>query len=40
MAINQYITRLRKNGHRITPKMRAVIELFLKRQSILDPLLF
>jgi Fe2+ or Zn2+ uptake regulation protein len=38
MAINQYITRLRKNGHRITPKMRAVIELFLKRQSILDPL--
>lgn len=37
MPIDHYIARLKKNGHRITPKMRAVIELFLKRETILDP---
>jgi Fur family transcriptional regulator, ferric uptake regulator len=38
MPIDHYIARLKKNGHRITPKVRAVIELFLKRKTILDPL--
>ena len=38
MPIDNYIARLKKDGHRLTPKVRAVIELFLKRQSILDPL--
>lgn len=37
MPTDNYIARLKKNGHRITPKVRAVIELFLKRESILDP---
>lgn len=37
MPIDNYIDRLKKNGHRITPKVRAVIELFLQRESILDP---
>ena len=37
MPIDIYIARLKKNGHRITPKVRAVIELFLQRESILDP---
>ena len=37
MPTDHYIARLKKNGHRITPKVRAVIELFLKRQTILDP---
>ena len=37
MPIDNYIARLKKNGHRITPKVRAAIELFLKRESILDP---
>ena len=37
MPIDNYIARLKKSGHRITPKLRAVIELFLKRESILDP---
>ena len=37
MPIDTYIDRLKKNGHRITPKVRAVIELFLERESILDP---
>lgn len=37
MPIDSYIARLKKNGHRITPKVRAVLELFLKRESILDP---
>ena len=37
MPIDNYIDRLKKNGHRITPKVRAVIELFLERESILDP---
>lgn len=38
MPIDSYIDRLKRNGHRITPKVRAVIELFLERESILDPL--
>lgn len=38
MSVNNYLARLKENGHRITPKVRAVIELFLKCQSILDPL--
>jgi Fe2+ or Zn2+ uptake regulation protein len=37
MPIENYIERSKKNGHRITPKVRAVIELFLERESILDP---
>ena len=37
MPIDHYIARLKRNGHRITPKVRAAIELFLKRESILDP---
>ena len=37
MPIDNYIDRLKENGHRVTPKMRAVIELFLERKSILDP---
>ena len=37
MPIDNYIDRLKKNGHRITPKVRAVIALFLERKSILDP---
>lgn len=37
MPTDHYIARLKKNGHRITPKVRAVIELFLKRETILDP---
>ena len=38
MHIDDYLARLKTNGHRITPKVRAVLELFLKRESILDPL--
>ena len=37
MSTDNYIERLKKNGHRITPKVRAVIELFLERESLLDP---
>ncbi len=37
MPIGNYIDRLKENGHRVTPKTRAVIELFLERKSILDP---
>lgn len=37
MPIELYIARLKQHGHRITPKVRAVIELFLKRETILDP---
>jgi Fe2+ or Zn2+ uptake regulation protein len=37
MPVDGYIARLKKNGNRVTPKVRAVIELFLKRESILDP---
>lgn len=37
MFIDTYIARLKQHGHRITPKVRAVVELFLERESILDP---
>jgi Fe2+ or Zn2+ uptake regulation protein len=37
MPVDGYIARLKKNGNRVTPKVLAVIELFLKRKSILDP---
>ena len=37
MSTDKYIERLKKNGHRITPKVRAVIELFLERESLLNP---
>jgi Fur family transcriptional regulator, ferric uptake regulator len=37
MQVECYIERLRKNGRRVTPKVEAVLRLFLKRQSILDP---
>ncbi|HTR40047.1 MAG TPA: Fur family transcriptional regulator [Pseudomonadales bacterium] len=33
-----YIARLKGRGHRVTPKVRAVIELFLKRGCLLDPI--
>jgi len=32
-----YIKRLRQSGHRITPKVRAVLKLFLESGSVLDP---
>jgi Fe2+ or Zn2+ uptake regulation protein len=37
MSIDAYISRLKKNGHRVTPKVRATIELFLKCGCLLDP---
>lgn len=37
MTIETYIRRLRERGHRVTPKVRAVLELFLERGSVLDP---
>jgi Fe2+ or Zn2+ uptake regulation protein len=37
MSTDTYIKRLKQHGHRNTPKVRAVIELFLKGESILDP---
>jgi Fe2+ or Zn2+ uptake regulation protein len=37
MPLTDYLARLKQNGHRITPKMRAVIELFLAQESVLDP---
>lgn len=37
MPVEDYIARLKQAGHRITPKVRAVIELFLKGESILSP---
>jgi Fe2+ or Zn2+ uptake regulation protein len=37
VSIDNYLTRLKRNGHRITPKVRAVIELFLDGESVLDP---
>jgi len=37
MSTDPYIDRLKNNGHRITPKVRAVIEIFLERESVLDP---
>ena len=38
MSINPYIARLKEHGHRVTPKVRAVLELFLKCGRVLDPL--
>lgn len=32
-----YFARLKKNGHRLTPKVRAVIELFVECGTVLDP---
>jgi Fur family transcriptional regulator, ferric uptake regulator len=32
-----YFARLKKNGHRVTPKVRAVIELFVECGTVLDP---
>ena len=37
MSIEKYIKRLRQSGHRITPKVRAVLKLFVERGSVLDP---
>lgn len=37
MTLDTYIARLKKHGHRVTPKVRAVIELFLAGGTILDP---
>jgi Fur family ferric uptake transcriptional regulator len=37
MLLEAYIKRLRQRGHRVTPKVRAVLKLFLQRRSVLDP---
>lgn len=37
MSMENYIARLKEKGHRITPKVRAVVELFLERGTVLDP---
>ncbi|HZR17250.1 MAG TPA: Fur family transcriptional regulator [Verrucomicrobiae bacterium] len=37
MSVETYIKRLRQSGHRITPKVRAVLKLFVERGSVLDP---
>jgi Fur family transcriptional regulator, ferric uptake regulator len=37
MTIASYIKRVRAGGHRVTPKVRAVLGLFLERGSVLDP---
>ena len=37
MTMDTYIARLKQHGHRVTPKVRAVIELFLACGTILDP---
>lgn len=37
MSTENYIARLKRNGHRVTPKVRAVIELFLDCGTVLDP---
>lgn len=37
MSTENYIARWKRSGHRVTPKVRAVIELFLKCGTILDP---
>ena len=37
MPIETYLARLKQNGHRATSKVRAVIELFLQKEKILDP---
>jgi len=36
-SVDTYIARLKKHGHRVTPKVRAVVELFLKDGCVLDP---
>lgn len=37
MSVSTYIARLKEHGHRVTPKVRAVVELFLKDGCVLDP---
>jgi Fe2+ or Zn2+ uptake regulation protein len=37
MSVEVYIQRLRQHGHRVTPKVRAVLKLFLERRAVLDP---
>jgi Fe2+ or Zn2+ uptake regulation protein len=37
MSTNPYIARLKEHGHRVTPKVRAVIDLFLACHAVLDP---
>lgn len=37
-TVDMYIARLKKHGHRVTPKVRAAVELFLKDGCVLDPL--
>ena len=37
MSLEAYIERLRQRGHRVTPKVRAVLKLFLQRRTVLDP---
>jgi Fur family ferric uptake transcriptional regulator len=37
MTPETYLKRLREHGHRVTPKVRAVLELFLERGSVLGP---
>jgi Fur family zinc uptake transcriptional regulator len=37
MSADIYIARLKQHGHRVTPKVRAVIALFLKSGTVLDP---
>lgn len=38
MSVDIYIARLKKHDHRVTPKVRAVLDLFLKGGCVLDPL--
>lgn len=37
MSGEKYIQRLREHGHRVTPKVRAVLDLFLEHGSVLGP---
>ena len=37
MSAEPYIQRLRQRGHRVTPKVRAVLKVFLESGSVLDP---
>lgn len=37
MTPETYIKLLRSRGHRVTPKVRAVLDLFLERGSVLGP---
>ncbi len=37
LSIDIYLARLKRRGNRVTPKVRAVLELFLERGTILDP---